>query len=124
DHLRRVASEMAIQFLENTLSILQSEIAFGIAQPLALVLPAFRLIGAPAFVPAGEITVRIIFGVAVIVPQNAGGIRVVNHVLAKEKFVLDYVPDESAEKDDICSGPDRHPDVGQRARARKSWIDM
>ena len=47
-----------------------------------------------------------------------------DHVLAKEKVVLDQVPDKSAEKGDICSGPDRHPDVGERARPRKSWIDM
>ena len=65
DHLRRVAREMAFQFLKNTLWILQSEIPFGIAQSFALVLPAFHLIGAPVFVPAGEITVCVIFRVAI-----------------------------------------------------------
>ena len=47
-----------------------------------------------------------------------------NDVIAKEKFVLDDVPDESAEKRDVAAGADWHPNIGQRARARKSWIDM
>ena len=47
-----------------------------------------------------------------------------HHVIAKEKIVLDNVPDEAAEKCDVAAGADRHPDIGQRARARKSWIDM
>jgi hypothetical protein len=34
------------------------------------------------------------------------------------------VIDESAEKYDVSTGADRHPDVGQRARAREAWIDM
>src|SRR6266536_5883048 len=32
--------------------------------------------------------------------------------------------DDSAEKRDVAAGADRHPDIGQRARARKSRIDM
>jgi len=34
------------------------------------------------------------------------------------------VPDESAQKRDVSAGADRHPNVGQRTGARKSWIDM
>ena len=45
-------------------------------------------------------------------------------VIAEEEIVLDDVPDESAEKRDVAAGADRHPDIGQRARARKSRIDM
>ena len=45
-------------------------------------------------------------------------------VLAKEELVFDQVIDESAEKDNVSPGADRHPDVGQRARARESWIDV
>jgi len=48
----------------------------------------------------------------------------VDNVIAEEKIVLDYVPDESAKKRDVAASADRHPDVGQRAGARKSWIDM
>ena len=47
-----------------------------------------------------------------------------NDVLAKEQFVLDNVTDESAKKCNVAAGADRHPDVGQRARARETWIDM
>src|ERR1700758_5059533 len=61
DHLRRVTREMSFEFLENTLWILQSEIPFGIAESFAFVFPAFHLIGTPVFVPAGEITVCVIF---------------------------------------------------------------
>ena len=47
-----------------------------------------------------------------------------NDVIAEEKIVLDNVPDESAEERDVAAGTDRHPDIGQRAGARKSWVDM
>ena len=115
---------MAFQFLKNTLSILQSEIAFGIAQPFAFVLPAFHLIRAPVFVPAGEITITVIFRVAIFIAQNAGRICVMNDVVAEEEFVLDDVMDDSAEKRDVAAGAERHPNIGQRAGARESRIDM
>ena len=47
-----------------------------------------------------------------------------NHVLAKVQVILNQVIDQSAEKYDVRSGADRHPNVGQRARARETWIDM
>jgi hypothetical protein len=47
-----------------------------------------------------------------------------NDVLAKEQVVFNQVIDESAKKNNVCAGADRHPDVGQRARAREAWIDM
>ena len=47
-----------------------------------------------------------------------------HHVIAEEKIVLDKVPDEAAEKRNVTTGAHRHPDIGQRARARKSGIDM
>src|SRR6266550_7025367 len=47
-----------------------------------------------------------------------------NDVLAKVQLVLNQVIDESAEKDNVCAGADRHPNVGQRACARETWIDM
>src|ERR1700747_2358431 len=71
DHLRRVAREMPFEFLKNTLWILQRETPRGIAQSFALVFPAFHLIGAPVFVPAGEITIGVIFRIAVLFAQNA-----------------------------------------------------
>src|SRR6478672_11028153 len=45
-------------------------------------------------------------------------------VLAKVQLILNQVSDESAEKNNVCAGADRHPNVGQRARAREPWIDM
>src|SRR5438874_13539612 len=124
DHLRCVTREMSFEFLENTLGILQSEIPFGIAQSFALVSPAFHLVGASVFVPAGEITVCVIFRVAVLIAQNAGRIRVVNDVIAEEEFVLDDMMDNPAKKRDIAASADWYPDIGQCARARKPWIDM
>jgi len=47
-----------------------------------------------------------------------------NDVLAKEEVVLNQVIDESAKKNDVSPGADRHPNIGQRARARETWIDM
>src|SRR6266480_4006079 len=124
DHLRRVTREMSFEFLENTLGILQSQIPFGIAQSLALVFPAFHFVGAPVFVPAGEITVSIIFRVAVIIAQNAGRIRVVNDVIPEEESVLDDMMNNSAKKRDVAAGADWCPDIGQCTGARKPWIDM
>src|SRR6187401_3381434 len=72
DHLWRVTRKMPFQFLENALWILQSEIAFRMAEPFSFVFPAFHLIRAAVFVPAGEITVCVVFGIAVIITQNAG----------------------------------------------------
>src|SRR6266542_3824755 len=117
-------SERVCDFLENALLILESEIPFGIAQSFALVFPAFRLVGAPVFVPAGEITVSVIFRVAVFIAQDAGRICVVNDVIPEEEFVLDDMMDNSAKKRDVAAGADWCPDIGQCARARKSWIDM
>src|SRR4029077_1546667 len=45
-------------------------------------------------------------------------------VLAKVQLVLNQVIDESAEKNNVCAGADRYPNVGQRARAREARIDM
>ena len=47
-----------------------------------------------------------------------------NDVLAKVQLVLNQVIDEPAEKYDVSAGADRHPYVGQRTRARETWIDM
>ena len=47
-----------------------------------------------------------------------------NNVLAKVQLVLNQVIDESAEKNNVCAGANRHPDIGQRARARETRIDM
>ena len=47
-----------------------------------------------------------------------------NDVIAKEKIILDNVPDDAAEKCDVAAGAHRHPDIGQRAGAGKSRIDM
>jgi hypothetical protein len=47
-----------------------------------------------------------------------------NYVLAKVQLVLNQVIDKSTEKNNICTGADRHPDVGQRAGAREARIDV
>src|SRR4026208_387887 len=47
-----------------------------------------------------------------------------NDIFAKVQLVLNPVIDESAQKYDVSAGTDRHPDVGQRTRAREAWIDM
>src|SRR4029077_18743362 len=47
-----------------------------------------------------------------------------NDVLAKVQVVLNQVIDQSAEKYDVSPSTDRDPNVGQRACARETWIDM
>src|ERR1700682_3392454 len=125
DHFGRVASKMAAQGLENGARMLQGRIALRKAEAgLAFVEPALLVVGALLLVPAGEKAGLSFFGVAKIFAQNAGRVGEVHDVIAEKKIVLDNVPDEPAEKRDVAAGADRHPDIGQRARARKSWIDM
>src|SRR6266700_1728131 len=104
-HLWCIAGEMPFQFLKNTLWILQCEIALWTTQIVAFVEPAVTLVGALLFVPTGEIAIRVIFRVA-------------------EFVVHDEVSDESADKGNVGAGAQRHPDIGQRAGARKTRIDM
>jgi hypothetical protein len=106
---------MTFQFLENTLWILQCEIALGEAEALAFVSPALHRVLACVLIPAREIAVSVVFRVAVIVTQNAGRIRVVHDIIAEEQFVLDNVSYESAQKRDVAPGADRDPDISQRA---------
>src|SRR5207237_10271316 len=80
--------------------------------------------GGPRHVPARENADGTFFRIAKIFAQNAGGIRVVHHVIAEEEIVLNNVPDEPAQKSNVAAGADWHPDVGQRTGARKSWINM
>ena len=47
-----------------------------------------------------------------------------NDVLAKVQLVFNQVIDQTAEKYDVSTSANRHPDVGQRTRAREAWIDM
>src|SRR5207253_8576586 len=108
----------------NTLRILQCEIALRPAQVATFVKPALAFVSALLFVPTGEVTVSVVLRIAIFVAQDAGRIRVMSDVLAEEQIVLDQVSNKSAEKDDVRTDADRHPDVGQRAGARKSRIDM
>src|SRR5205807_10157924 len=117
-HLWRVTSEVAAQRLENATRMLQGQIAFGEAKAaIAMVEPALPVVAALLPVPAGEKAGRAFFRVAKIVAQDAGRIGEVHDVIAEEEIVLDNVPDEAAEKCDVAAGADRHPDIGQRARA-------
>src|SRR6266403_5563645 len=124
-HLRRVTSEVAAQCLQNAPRMLQGQIAFRKTEGgMALVEPTPPVVAALLAAPAGEKARRAFFRVAKIFAQNAGGIREVDNVIAEEKIVLDNVPDEPAKKCDVAAGAHRHPDIGQRAGARKSRIDM
>src|SRR5262249_24086106 len=91
---------------------------------MSFVKPALFVVGALLFVPPREISGFSLIRIAKVFPQNAGSVRKMNDVLAEKEIVLENVPNESTEKGDIAAGTDRHPDIGQRARARKSWIDM
>src|SRR6266446_5546474 len=125
DHLWCVTGEVAAQRLENAPWMLQGQIALGETKAaIAIVEPGLPVVAALLPAPAGEKAGRAFFGVAKIFAQNAGGIREVDDVIAEKKIVVDNVPDESAKKRNVAASADRHPDIGQRARARKSWIDM
>ena len=124
-HLWRITSEVAAQSLENALRMLQSQIALGETKvSMALVDPGLSVVSALRVIPTREKARSAFFCITKILAQNAGRVGEVNDVIAEEKIVLDNVPDESAEKCDVATGTDRHPDVGQRAGTRKSWIDM
>lgn len=47
-----------------------------------------------------------------------------NDVLMKVEVVFNQMPDESSEKHNVRARANWHPDVGQRARPRKTWIHM
>src|ERR1017187_4797472 len=105
--------------------MLQGRIAFRKTEAaIAVVSPALLVVGALPFIPAREKAGRSFFRVAKIFAQNAGRIGEVHHVITEEKIVLDNVPDNAAEKRDVAAGAHRSPDIGQRAGARKSWIDV
>src|SRR6266404_8981877 len=123
-HFWRVTDEVAAQRLENAPWMLQGQIALGETQSVSLVEPALSIVAALLPVPAGEKAGRAFFRIAKIFAQNAGGIGEVHDVIAEEKIVLDNVPNEATEKCDVATGADRYPDIGQRAGARKPWIDM
>src|SRR4029077_4895161 len=124
-HLRRVTSEVAAQGLQNAPRKLLGKTRFRKPEGvLALVDPGFPVVAALPPAPAGEKAGRAFFRVTKIFAQNAGRIGEVHDVIAEEKIVLDNVPDEAAQKRNVASGADRHPDVSERAGARKSWIDM
>src|SRR6266478_1128894 len=125
DHLWCVTGEMAAQRLEDAPRMLQGQITFGETKAaIATVKPGLSVVAALLSAPAGEKAGRAFFGVAKIFTQNARGVGEVHHVIAEEEIVLDNVPDETAEKCDVTAGAHRHPDIGQRAGTRKSWIDM
>src|SRR5438067_10249656 len=124
-HFGRVTSKVATQRLEDAPWMLQGQIALGETKAaIAIVEPGLPVVAALLPAPAGEKAGRAFFRAAKIFAQNAGGIGEVHDVIAEEKIVLDNVPDEAAEKRNVAAGADRHPDVGQRAGTRKSWIDM
>ena len=91
---------------------------------MAFVEPGLFVVAALLFVPAGEKSGGAFLGITKIFAQNAGCIGEVHHVIAEEKIVFENVPDNAAEKRDVAAGAHRHPDIGQRACARKSWIDV
>src|SRR4029077_15531293 len=91
---------------------------------MALVDPGLPVVAALLPAPTGENAGRTFFGIAKIFTKNAGRIGEVHDVIAEEEIVLDNVPDEPAKKRDVAAGADRHPDVGQRTRARKARIDV
>src|SRR6266567_7374415 len=124
-HLRCVTSKVATQRLENAPRMLQGQIALGETKAaVATVKPGLPVVAALLPVPAGEKAGRAVFRVAKIFAQNARGIGEVDDIVAKEEFVLDNVPDKPSKKRNVTAGADWHPDIGQRARTRKSWIDM
>ena len=45
-------------------------------------------------------------------------------VVAKEKLVFNQMIDDSTEKNDVCPGANRCPNIGERAGTGKPWINM
>ena len=107
---------MPFQFLKNTLWILQCEVALWTTQIVAFVEPAVTLVGALLFVPTGEVAIPVVLRVAIFIPQDAGGVRIMDDVLTKEEVVLNQVPDDSAEKCDVAACANGYPDICKGAR--------
>src|SRR5437879_10491888 len=124
-HFGRVTSKVATQRLEDAPRMLQGQVTFGETKAaIATVKPGLPVVAALLPAPAGEKAGRAFFRVTKIFAQNAGRIGEMHHVIAEEKIVLDNVPDQPTKKRDVAAGAHRHPDIGQRAGTRKSWIDM
>ena len=96
----------------------------GEAQIAAFVNPTIAFVRTLLFIPAREIAVAAVFRVAVFVGQNARRVGVMNDVLMEVEIVFNQMPDQSAEKHNVCARADWHPNIGQRARPRETWIHV
>jgi hypothetical protein len=96
--------------------MLQGQIALRETKAsIALIGPALSVVAALLVAPAGENAGLAFFCIAKVLAQNTGRVREVDDVFTEKKVVLDNVPDQAAKKRNVAAGPDRHPDVSQRA---------
>src|SRR4051794_26429335 len=98
---------MTTQHLKHALWILQRQISLGITQTFALIEPTLSFVGALLRIPTGEVAVAVVVRINVLVAENAGGVGVMNYVVAEKQIVLNHVPNEAAEKSDVGPHPNR-----------------
>src|SRR5690348_16287790 len=115
---------MVLQPLKNTARVLERKVALRMTQIVTVIAPGLGRIGSRRFIPSREIAGRTIFRIAIIRPDQAGGVRVMNDVLAEEELIFNDVPNEPAKEGDIAPRANRDPNIGESARAREAWIDV
>ena len=87
------------------------------------VLPGAVVVLRAARVPAREQTVQVL-GVAEVLADDRGRVRVPHHVVAELAAVLEDVVDDPAEEGDVVPGSERNVHVGDRARPGEAGIDV
>ncbi len=89
----------------------------------AFVLPALGVVLPPLLVQAGEDAVEIL-GVAEVLADQGGGVRIGEDVLPEVLLLAQDVMDDPAEEGDVAARPDRHMQIAQGAGTGEARIDM
>src|SRR5215471_5024273 len=124
---------MPLQYLEDAARMLKGRVgecrpdrllfASVIGRLNALIHPGALVVLRFLFVPPAEEAV-ILGSVFVSFVENRSGICVADHVLFEVPLVLQNVANDSAKKSDVATRANWNEDVGHRAGARESRIDV
>ena len=124
DHLGGVARVVTAKGLEDATRVFERLVAQGFGGVVArLELPGVELVMLAFLLPAREET-RAVLSVAEVGAQDIGGVGVMDDVLAEILVCFDGVADEAAQKRDVTTGADGHPEIGHGAGARETRIDV
>ena len=88
-----------------------------------LVAPGIRVVLFLLLVPAGKDAAQI-FGIAKILADDHGRIRIVLDVLAEVLVILQRVMNQSAQEENVGAGTQGYPDIGHRRGAGEARVDV